>query len=188
VGMLRAHIFKLRSRGEREEVKIRLMNPDGSDVDLGGGGGSMLYRGWSQKTNLPSSDEQVQIPFGNSIINVVEGFEVDPGDMEIAAPKGAYQARIEANWNTTAPTTGFASVFLVHVDSDDNEVIICRLELNTAFESDGLGDGPLGSGASGNKFDFGVAKEDGHLELRVFQNTDDSHNLQVSTRLTLVKL
>lgn len=34
-----AHIFKRSSRGEREEVRLKLFNPDGTPVELGGGGG-----------------------------------------------------------------------------------------------------------------------------------------------------
>ena len=35
----RAHIFKQRNVGEREEVRIKFFNADGSPADLGGGGG-----------------------------------------------------------------------------------------------------------------------------------------------------
>ena len=37
----KAHIFKQRKVGEREEVKLKLFNPDGTLIDLGGGAASL---------------------------------------------------------------------------------------------------------------------------------------------------
>jgi len=46
VSTYKAHIFKQRNVGEREEVKIKIFGPDGSELDLGGGDGPPVPPGW----------------------------------------------------------------------------------------------------------------------------------------------
>lgn len=53
-----AHIFKRRQVGEREEVKIKLFNPDGSPLILGSpSAGAMIWKGmWTAEDDFKEND------------------------------------------------------------------------------------------------------------------------------------
>lgn len=65
----RAHIFKQRQVGEREEVKIKFFDADGSPLDLGGGApsesssGAMMFRGvWDPDNDYKANDVVIWDP------------------------------------------------------------------------------------------------------------------------------
>jgi hypothetical protein len=62
VSTYKAHIFKQRNVGEREEVKLKIFGPDGEELDLSGGGGG----GSPEPVEIPD-DIQLRMTSGQSL-------------------------------------------------------------------------------------------------------------------------
>lgn len=60
--LLNAHIFGRSRRGDREEVRLKLFNPDGTPADFGGGGGL----NW----NVSRMDPQMSLPAGPAVTDI----------------------------------------------------------------------------------------------------------------------
>lgn len=170
--MFNAQIFGRRKRGDREEVRLKLFNLDGSPADIDGGGGGLNYAA-SGSVGVPNDGEDyfpeldTLLPDGSA---------------------GVYLAKLNVNWAIINPTSGGASVMLVHIaDSDQTETTICIIELNTRHDTMGYGDDQLGPGGSGVKNDIAVVSQDGHFMLRAQQFTDEGPT-EVSVDVILVKL
>jgi hypothetical protein len=129
--LFNAHLFRQRSVGEREEVKIKMFGPDGSPLDLAAGGGDggapdvpTFFWGQHAEFNVPDTVPQ-RVNFGTSNPSYFGGFDIDPsmigngGIPEIALEKGPYLIRLLPDWNFPigTPDSGFAQAALVLVDS-----------------------------------------------------------------------
>lgn len=125
-----AHIFKQRTVGEREEVKLKIFGPNGQPFDLtnlgGGGEGSttkMLLDSWQQNL-ISHGDNQVALSLGGNGIQTQQGFELTEGDTSFAAPAGAYFVSLSFNpsWEGDPPESGFMLVMpqFDYVDGDGN--------------------------------------------------------------------
>lgn len=99
------------------------------------------------------------------------------------APSGSYLAKLHVEWGVGSPSTGQASAQLVHVDADENQITICRVDLSM----DDTGDGPLMPSGMFDKMDFGIVPNDGHFEVWVSQDTDQ-HPMPVFVAVTFVKV
>jgi len=177
----KAHIFRQRQVGEREEVKLKIFGPDGTPIDLGGGGGgSKVFDGWSEEAIIPNNGEDVVIPLGGALV------ELEQGDVRTSAPAGIYVTKLRAMWGAgSALSLGAGQLILFHISADDTESVLCSLVMSP---ENNIGDMPLSDiHATGEKIDMGSCPQDGRLELRAMQTTDQS-SMSLSTRVTVAKL
>lgn len=127
----KAHIFKQRNVGEREEVKIKLFNSDGTPLLLGGGGGSdeakLFFAGPSFEADFPDGPVS-RIAFASASPSHSEGFDIPPevigfdGVMMLEVPPGPYLVRVIPDWNfSSAPSSGYVQANLVLVDSEGED-------------------------------------------------------------------
>ena len=142
--LLKAHIFKKRSRGEREEVEIRLFNMDGSEHEGGGGGGGGVSKALRVRSSAPGLVESEEspsydIPFGNNFVAYKSGFEFESGDYEVPAGPGIYLFQIEDTWGNldSGADTGEArsSIMYAYPDSEDPETTYYDDMLVTKFRA-----------------------------------------------------
>jgi hypothetical protein len=130
VSTLRAHIFKRRSVGEREEVDIKLFNRDGSPVVLGGGGGgstSKFVLAGVAALDIPDDSVARRVAFDQSNPSYSDGFGLDNignGEViEIPLEQGVYLMRlnVDVQFVNPAPSGGFVQGQVVAVDADGND-------------------------------------------------------------------
>jgi len=176
VSAYKAHIFKQRNVGEREEVKLKIFGPDGEELELGGGGsesGVTYTGGAGEDPGLPNSGSIVVLDFEENAEALPDG------------PPGMYMGKLDVEWTTSAPTLGLASVSLIHLDEDDMQTAICTVELYA--DESGWGDGVLTpDGARHVKLDMGLVRNPGRFEVWVYQTTDQQP-MPVWVQLSLAK-
>lgn len=172
----KAHIFKQRQVGEREEVKLKIFGPDGQPLDLTGGGGggeALVFQGAAGLEGIENGGAFVPLVF-------------DP-PLPAYSP-GTYMGRLEIDWgDLSGATSGDAIVWMVHRDTEGNPSGICEVRL-TADYNGAYGDGPLDNDSRTTKIDFNtINKVGGTIEVWVAQYTD-IHPLSVWVVAKLVKL
>jgi hypothetical protein len=190
VSLLKAHIFKKRSRGDREEVEIRLFNQDGSEYEgggAGGGGASMALRVRSSMSELVESEAVLpyDVPFGDLFVLNKEGFEFDGGDMEIPAPPGVYLFHIQDSWTNkdAGANSGEARSMVYHKypDPEDpgtfyfDDMILC--EHRAPY-----------SPYDGHKVAVGFATEENGVFVWQVQQSSQELGMGYSGLLSIVKL
>lgn len=181
VSTYKAHIFKQRNVGAREEVKLKIFGPDGTPLDLGvGGGASKIFGGWSNEINLSNGGQDVVVDMGAGQI------ELNQGDVRGDAPAGAYLVKLRAVWGAgSSLSLGAAQIVLIHIADDDTESVLASLVMSPET---GIGDMGLSDiHYVGEKVDAGIAPTHGHLELRASQSTDQSF-MGLTTRVLVAKL
>lgn len=180
VSTYKAHIFKHRQVGAREEVKLKIFDLGGSPVDLGGGVGSKIFGGWSNEVQLSNGGQDVVVDMGSAEI------ELEQGNVLTDAPAGAYLVKLKATWEIgSALSLGAAQIVLIHIADDDSESVLGSLVMSP---EDGVGDMDLSDvHFMGEKVDAGIAPTGGRLELRASQTTDQSF-IGLITRVLVAKL
>ena len=178
----KAHIFKERNVGEREEVKLKIFGPDGSPLDLvgGGGGGSpaaetVAYQGWVSKNTVPGDDQAFTlVPFGEQN-DYVSGIDAPDGEEFIEVPAGMYVAKINPNWNwPLAPSPppdlpGVAIVQLIFTNSQ-TEGNIVDFTMNSVYDGiNGMGDSNFIWGGVTYKMGLAALSEPSEIRCRVLQ-------------------
>jgi hypothetical protein len=96
VTSFRAHIFKQRSRGEREEVVLRLFNADGSDF-IGGAAavkGSAFLSATIPSYSGPDEEAIIDIPWQQNPTWAAPNVSTEAGRLKITTP-GVY--RVDGN-------------------------------------------------------------------------------------------
>lgn len=177
VSTYKAHIFKRSQTGDREEVKLKVFAPDGSPINLGGGGSEGVE--WTFRGGASAPDPGVE----NSGFNVV--LEYDPPIP--LAPAGSYLAKLGVTWGVGTPSSGEAVAQLMHIDADEIPHIVCEIRLNTEYETTGYGDAQFGPNGIWTKRDFEILNDDGRFEVWVYQTTDQ-HPTPAFVDLQIVKL
>lgn len=183
MSLFNAHIFKRRSRGDREEVRIKLFNLDGTDADLGGGEAkSIFFAGTFNVEPIPdNSGLGHELPLGNFGSPRVEGdFVLADGHLTIPEAVG-YALRLRGVWsNVGAPSSGHLTirVVLVYGESNNEEV---QIEVTSSAPDLVL------------NFDetvLALPSSDGYLKIFVDQNTtsDPDATPSVQAWLSVVKL
>lgn len=188
-----ARIHPRRKQGDTEIVNMDLFQ-GGVPLALGGGGGgSMIFDGWSSFTidDLQAASEIV--PFGNDSITYVDGFDVEEGALSIAAPAGAYWAKMQLNFVFTdgMPTTGFLNI---HVDAlytnpetgNPAQAQLIALEVSSLHEAQGYGDFGFADPLM-IKQDVGISPADGEIQIKAEPNNVDVP-MGITARVVLVKL
>lgn len=112
--LFNAHIFKHRQVGEREEVKLRLFNQDGSPADLGGGDSVYAIGNWSfdraSQIYLPTN---TNLDFADMVDPTLVGATIDETDStKLWLPPGNYLMTIDASWNIQSQHPTYFSVSL----------------------------------------------------------------------------
>lgn len=187
--LLKAHIFKRRSRGQREEVDIKLFNHDGSPYTGGGSGGgaSQSLRVNSHADELVESEAimPLDIAFGNTFVLHNEGFEFDAGDLEIPASPGIYMFQMEDSWTNLdgAAASGQArsKILLAYPDPEDP---------GTTYFDDLLVTNFYAPYSPGGAYKVGVAivsEANAKFKYQVDQNSQEL-GMNYSGVLTIVKL
>lgn len=195
-----AHLFGRSKRGDREEVRMLLFNPDGSPTDFGSGGGgspTKMLDLWSSLDNgIPNTAQEIPVPFGDGEQGLVlanEGFDVSVGDTQFDVPAGAYLVQLAPSlaYPDLPPTSGFASVHLYffYIGDDGNltEVLANNIEVNTYHDSDGAGDYPFIHSQTRVKQNVAILPKDGYASLSAWSNANVTP-LSLSVELILVKL
>jgi hypothetical protein len=151
--LFNAQLFGRRKRGDREDVRMKLFNLDGSPLVLGGSsspGGSaeqLVYYGGSSVPiqNNPGTDVDTPGTFGDSWLDYVKGFDVDPGDATLQAPEGAYFAQMGLTFNyegTVDPGWLTVSLNMSYTDGNGNPASsdVITVEVHYDHETTGVGD------------------------------------------------
>lgn len=187
--LFNAHIFKRRSRGDREEVRIKLFNLDGTDAELGGGGGgaSQSLRVRSDAAGLIELEASLptDIPFGNTFLFHKEGFEFEAGDLEIPAAPGIYLFQMEDSWGSldgsAASGQARSNILLAYPDPEDPETTYFDDLLTTHFRA------PYSAGGA-YKVGVAIVKEvNATFRWQVDQNSQEL-GMTYQGVLTIVKL
>lgn len=176
MSFLKAHIYKHRQVGDREEAKIKLFNSDGSPFE-GGGGAALTFQGGagSPDPGVANSGAFVTLEF------------VDPAIFD-PAPAGTYLVKLDVDWgDVTSANNGEAVAQLVHINADDTPYVVCEIRLSPTYDTDGIGDGPLDANSRQAKVDFAILEETGRFEVWVEQHTD-IYPLPVWVDVKIVKL
>jgi hypothetical protein len=140
VAAYKAHIFKQRKVGEREEVKLKLFNPDGTLIDLGnvgggesvGGGGEYVWLGGYEPFTPPIDTPKTYAPFEYEQTNsglfsiltgsdgVKEGIQILAEGSYLVQASGIRPSSIAAYYPELDSTTNsqalFASPFSLNFD------------------------------------------------------------------------
>lgn len=201
----RAHIFKERSVGEREEVRLKIFGPNGAPLNLSSGGGlgggsggeggaAMLLDSW-QQSFVPQSDEQVKLPLGGNGIVAQQGFELAEGDRSFAAPAGAYFVSLSftPSWEGAPPESGFMIILpeFDYVDGDGNSNSLNPFTIQIGVGYDPARphedfDGPFMQDGF-VKQGFFIAPYDGEFSVQAMQ-TAISGGVTVINELSVAKL
>jgi hypothetical protein len=179
--LLKAHIFKKRSRGEREEVEIKLFNMDDTDVELGGGGSggaSLAFHGAANMDPVPNDGNEHDVALGSSDAPLVEGFELTDGELH-GAPAGLYSVQLRGEWtNFGSADTGYINARLLFYYGEDDWV-------DTAIALDQMGPDLETPFIRNQMF---VAPEEGYFKLTVAQALSPSHSATFDSFVSIAKL
>ena len=202
----RAHIFKERNVGEREEVKLKIFGPDGSPLDLGGGGGgsveSTYYSGYANMDFDPgipkNSPNPVIIPFIVDDWTYQSGdINIENGDLTIPAPAGLYLVKIQAYWAWTTypalPEDGQAGVSMNFMYDDpenpgfETSAYFSGVTVSSLHDDEGYGDYQWKGAGDWYKVWIGMAPDDGYFQLSAEQNAFDDP-MRMNHDVVIVKL
>jgi hypothetical protein len=196
VNTYRAHIFKERNVGEREEVKLKIFGPDGSPIDLtgvggnGGGGGdseTMSFVGAMQPEGDIDHETIAILPFNMAQNLQVEGFELGQGDdPSLYVPAGVYLTKIQATWEwSETPVEGSMRTEIRYMEPapDSMNVFLYSALYNTV----GIGDAQLHQYCQGSKLDVVVLPEDGPIQC-VVERWVETMLQSIGVHITVIKL
>jgi len=98
--MLKAHIWKRRTRGEREEVDISLFNEDDSPFVGGGGGVTQYLRGSGINKSVMGTNDGLYFDGSESNLDIV-GFELGVSQA-LPLPSGIYVSSWQIGFDINA--------------------------------------------------------------------------------------
>lgn len=96
-----AHIFRRRKRGEREEVRLKLFNSDGTPAELGGGGG-LIHK----VIEIPHAQILTLFSIGATLLEPTEILDYEGLPTEIPVPVSCYIIGISEGGAAYANTAG----------------------------------------------------------------------------------
>lgn len=186
--LFKAHIFKQRTRGSREEVKIKLFNMDDSPFELGdgapggsGGGPSIYISGHNIQKGVLGTTDFLYFDGSENNLDIV-GIPLSDGQ-SIELPSGIYTSTFSVGFDTA------------HDDGVGDITRLFRAEIQpTGKQLEKSWDRPAGGWADHNPYTMEhmgwnfVLDEPNDLIVMVDGTTADDNGVTYHLSFTIIKL